>query len=283
MSKFKEYMNKFKIKTIFTYIILGIWAIINLFPLYWLFTFSLKSNKEIFGGNVIGLPKEWMWSNFHRALTIGRVGRYFLNSVIVTGITILLTVIFAAMATYALIRLVWKGRKTFNNVFMLGLTIPIHAAILPIFLVLSKLKMLSSYQALIVPYVGFALSMAILIFSGFMSGIPRELDEAACIDGCGVYGIFFRIILPLLKPAISTVAIFTYLQAWNELMFAVVFIRDSDYNTLTVGIQSLQGTFSTEWGPIGAALLITTVPTLLLYAFMSKKIQQSLMAGAIKG
>ena len=93
MSKFKEYMNKFKIKTIFTYIILGIWAIINLFPLYWLFTFSLKSNKEIFGGNVIGLPKEWMWSNFHRALTIGRVGRYFLNSVIVTGITILLTVI----------------------------------------------------------------------------------------------------------------------------------------------------------------------------------------------
>ena len=251
MSKFKEYMNKFKIKTIFTYIILGIWAIINLFPLYWLFTFSLKSNKEIFGGNVIGLPKEWMWSNFHRALTIGRVGRYFLNSVIVTGITILLTVIFAAMATYALTRLVWKGRKTFNNVFMLGLTIPIHAASLPIFLVLSKLKMLSSYQALIVPYVGFALSMAILIFSGFMSGIPRELDEAACIDGCGVYGIFFRIILPLLKPAISTVAIFTYLQAWNELMFAVVFIRDSDYNTLTVGIQSLQGTFSTEWGPIG--------------------------------
>lgn len=283
MSKFKKYVDKFKIKTILTYIILGIWAIINMFPLYWLFTFSLKSNKEIFGGNVIGLPKEWMWSNFHKALTIGRIGRYFLNSVIVTGITILLTVIFAAMATYALTRLVWKGRKTANSIFMLGLTIPIHAAILPIFLVLSKLKMLNSYQALIIPYVGFALAMAILIFSGFMSGIPRELDEAACIDGCSVYGIFFRIILPLLKPAISTVAIFTYLQAWNELMFAVVFIRDSNYNTLTVGIQSLEGTFSTEWGPIGAALLITTIPTLLLYAFMSKKIQESLMAGAIKG
>ncbi|MDQ2086061.1 carbohydrate ABC transporter permease [Herbivorax sp. ANBcel31] len=283
MEKFKKVISKFKIKTIFTYTALSIWALINIFPLYWLFTFSLKSNSEIFGGNVIGLPKEWMWSNFHRALTVGNVSRYFINSVIVTGITIVITVIFAAMATYALTRLIWKGRKSANNIFMLGLTIPIHAAILPIFVVLSNLKMLNTYQALIVPYVGFALAMAILIFSGFMAGIPKELDEAACIDGCSVYGIFFRIILPLLKPAISTVAIFTYLQAWNELMFAVVFIRSSDYRTLTVGIQSLEGTFSTEWGPIGAALLITTIPTLILYAFMSKKIQKSLMEGAIKG
>ena len=276
-------MGKFKIKTIFTYIILSIWAIINLFPLYWLFTFSLKNNKEIFGGNIIGLPKEWMWSNYLKALTIGRVGRYFLNSVIVTGITILLTVIFAAMATYALTRLVWKGRKSANNIFMLGLTIPIHAAILPIFIVLSKLKMLSSYQALIIPYVGFALSMAILIFSGFMSGIPRSWMRLPALTDAGYMEYFLELYYLFLKPAISTVAIFTYLQAWNELMFAVVFIRDSNYKTLTVGIQSLEGTFSTEWGPIGAALVITTIPTLLLYAFMSKKIQQSLMAGAIKG
>ncbi|TYQ14829.1 UNVERIFIED_CONTAM: raffinose/stachyose/melibiose transport system permease protein [Acetivibrio alkalicellulosi] len=279
----KRAINKINIKNIFTYGILGIWTIINLFPLYWLLTFSLKNNREIFGENVIGLPREWVWSNYTRALTIGSVGRYFFNSMFVTGVTILLTVIFATMATYALTRLVWKGRKAANNIFMLGLTVPIHAAILPIFLVLNKLEWLNSYQALFIPYTGFALTMAILICGGFMASIPRELEEAACIDGCSVYGIFFRIILPLLKPAIATISIFTYLAAWNELMFAVVFIRDKDYRTLTVGIQSLQGTFSTEWGPIGAALVIATIPTLILYIFMSKKIQESLISGAIKG
>lgn len=265
------------------YIILIFWTIVSLFPIYWMFTFSLKSNKEIFGENIIGLPKEWLWSNYTQALTTGNMGQYFVNSLIVTGITIALTVIFALMATYALTRLVWKGRKKVNNIFMLGLTVPIHAAILPVFIILRNLKMTNSYQALIIPYVAFALAMAIMISASFISNIPTELEEAACIDGCSVYGIFFRIICPLMKPALSTIAIFTFLQAWNELMFAVIFISDSKYRTLSVGIQALSGAYTTEWGPIGAGLVIATFPTLIIYCFMSRKIQESLMAGAIKG
>ncbi len=266
-----------------SYIILIFWTIICVFPLYWMFTFSLKENSEIFGKNVIGLPEKWLFSNYKEAMQVGNMGKYFFNSAIVTGLTILFTVIFALMACYALTRMKWRGRELANNIFMLGLTVPIHAAILPVFLILRSVKMTNSYQALIVPYTAFALAMAIMIFGSFMSNIPEELEESACIDGCGTFGIFFKIMLPLMLPAISTVAIFTFLQAWNELMFAVIFISDSDYRTLPVGIQTLCGSYTTKWGPIGAALCIATFPTLLVYSFMSKKIQESLIAGAVKG
>ena len=245
--------------------------------------FSLKDNSEIFGSNVIGLPKHWLWSNYKKALIAGNMGLYFFNSCVVTGLTILFTILFSLMAAYALERMIWKGRKQVNALFMLGLTVPIHAAILPIFIILRKFHMLNSYQSLIVPYVAFALAMAIMICSSFMISIPVELEESACIDGAGIYKIFWVIICPLMKPAFASVAIFTFLQAWNELMFAIIYISDSKYRTLSVGIQSLSGAYTTDWGPIGAGLVIATFPTLIIYLFMSKKIQSSLMAGAIKG
>lgn len=262
---------------------LVIWTIIQIFPLYWLITFSLKENSEIFGQNIIGLPRNWVWKNYSSILVGGKMGAYFLNSVFVTACTIVITIIASLLATYALNRMVWRGRKTMNNLFMLGLTVPIHAAILPVFLILGKLKMTNSYQALIIPYAAFALAMAILISSSFMENIPKELEEAAFIDGCSIYGIFGRIILPMMTPALSTIAIFTYLQAWNELMFAVIFISDSKYRTLSVGIQNLSGSYTTAWGPIGAALVIATIPTIIIYIFMSSKIQESLIIGSVKG
>ncbi len=266
-----------------TYIILILWAIIQMFPIYWMFTFSLKDNAEIFGENMLGLPKHWLWSNYADALKVGNIGRYFLNSVIVSGLTIVITTLAALMATYALTRLVWKGQKTVNNLFMLGITVPIHAAILPVFLILRQLKWTNTYQALVFPYSAFAVSMAILIASGFIVSIPREMEEAACLDGCNVYQIFWKIILPMMKPCLSTMAIYIFLQAWNELMFAVIFISDPLYRTLPVGIQTLAGSYTTKWGPIGAALVMATFPTLILYCFLSGKIQESMAAGAVKG
>ena len=263
-------------------ILLLFWTFVQIFPLYWMLTFSLKSNKEIFGTNVIGLPKEWLWSNYTTALQTGNMFKYLLNSTIVTSATILITVLAATAATYALTRMVWRGRKTVNSIFMLGITIPINAVILPVFLILSKLH-ITNYWALIIPYSAFALSMAILISSSFMQGIPKELEEAACLDGCNVFGIFWHVILPLMRPALATLSIFIFLQAWNELMYAVIFISDSNYRTITVGIQNLSGSFTTDWGPIGAALVVATFPVLLIYAFFSSKIQESLVSGSIKG
>ena len=265
------------------YIGLLLWAVVNLFPVYWMFTFSLKSNDEIFGKNVAGLPWEWRWSNYASAMKTGNMPRYFMNSIIVTVATIVIALIAALMASYALTRIVWKGRKMMNSFFMLGITIPIHASIVPVFVTLSRLKMLNSYMALILPYSAFSLAMAILICSGFMSDIPKELDEAACIDGCGLWRTFIFVIAPLMKPAIATIGIYTFLQCWNELMFANIFNSKDELKTLPVGIQALSGQYTTEWGPIGAALVIATFPTLLAYVFLSKRIQDSFIAGAVKG
>lgn len=275
--------GKKTVKETIVYLVLGIWALINLFPVYWMFTFSLKSNKEIFGENVIGLPKEWLWSNYEKAMKVGNIFRYFLNSTLIAVVTIAIVMMVALMATFALTRFIWKGRKMMNSFLMLGLTIPIHASIVPIYVTLSRLHLLNSYISLIVPYAAFSLAMAVLICTGFMEGIPMELDEAACIDGCGTFRIFFQIIVPLMKPAVATVSIYTFLQCWNELMFANIFVSDTAHKTLPVGVQALSGQYLTEWGPVGAAMVLATFPMLIFYIFFSKKIQDSFIAGAIKG
>jgi raffinose/stachyose/melibiose transport system permease protein len=213
----------------------------------------------------------------------GKVGIYLLNSIIVTAMTILFTVLASTMATFAMQRMRWKLSKVAMSILLVGMMIPIHAALLPVFVVMRNLKLINTIWSLIIPYTGFAIPMGIMIISGILDGIPRELDESACIDGCSIYRLFFSIILPLLRPAIATCAIFTFLQSWNELMMAVTFISKDEAKTLTVGIQSMAGQYLTEWGPIGAALMVATIPTLLLYFMLSSQVQKSLVAGAVKG
>ena len=265
------------------YILLSFWALVQLFPLYWVLTFSLKNNAEIFAGNPVALPKVWRWGNYKAVFSQDHMLRYLFNSVAVTAVTILIVAVCALMATYALSRMVWRGRGVMRSVYMLGLAIPMHAALLPVYLMLRDMKLNDTYLSLILPYSAFALAMAILIFSGFIAGIPRELEESACIDGCNIYGIFFRIIVPLMAPAISVVAIFTFLQCWNELLFASVYISSPEYKMLTVGVMQMSGQFRTEWGPIGAGLVVATLPTLILYVILSEKVQKSLVVGAVKG
>ena len=258
-------------------------ALIQVFPLFWLFTFSLKDNSEIFGGNIAGLPQHWRFENYATAFFQANVLQYFLNSVLVTVATILITVILGATTAYAVERMRWKGRKALMNGILLGMMVPIHAVLLPLFIVLSKTKMLNTYWALIVPYVAFGIPLAVYLFSSFMQSIPTEMEEAAAIDGCGIYRIFFRIILPLIRPAVATVSIFTFISSWNELMFAVTFISKQEYKTLTVGIMSMVGAYTTKWGEIGAGLMIATIPTILIYLLLSEQVQKSLVAGAVKG
>ena len=280
---YSKLSGKHSLNKTFVYFILILWAIISIFPVYWMLTFSLKTNAEIFGENVAGLPRNWVWQNYVKAFHTGNMPRYFLNSLIVAIATIFITLTASVMATYAITRLRWKGRKRMNSFFMLGLTIPIHASIVPLYTTLAKIKLLDTLWALIIPYSAFSLAMGILVCTGFMGDIPYDLDEAAMLDGCGTWGTFFRIIVPLMRPAVATVGIYTFLQCWNELMFANVFINSDKWRTLPVGVQSLSGQYTTDWGPIGAALSIATIPTLIFYIFMSKKIQDSFVAGAVKG
>ncbi len=258
-------------------------AVIQVFPLFWLLGFSLKDNNEIFGGNIAGLPQNWRFSNYASAFNQANVLQYLVNSILVTAATILITIVLAATAAYAIQRMIWKGRNIAMKGILVGMMVPIHAVLLPLFIVLSKIKLLNTYWALIIPYVAFGLPLAVYLFSSFMVSIPREMEEAAAIDGCNIYKLFFRVMLPLIRPAIATVSIFTFISSWNELMFAVTFINKQEYKTLTVGIMSMVGAYTTKWGEIGAGLMIATVPTVAIYLLLSDQVQNSLVAGAVKG
>lgn len=276
-------MNKKKLKSIPKFTILLLIAITQIFPLYWLITFSLKSNTEIFGENVIGLPKVWRWDNYVTALSYSNLIRYFLNSVLYTVVTVAVAGVIAAMAAYAVSRMIWKMRNIVYGLFMIGIMIPAQAALLPLFQILDKLGLKGGYLGLMIPYIAGALPMSIMILVGFYRGIPREMEEAAYIDGCGIFKCFVQIILPMVKPAIATASIFTFLGTWNELMLANTFVDSDTYRTLPVGIMSLAGQYSTEWGLIGAGMVIATLPTIIIYFFLSKQVQESLVVGAVKG
>ncbi len=285
--------NKFLKALIYCGLVL--WLLIDLFPLYYLFTFSLKSSAEITGTNVIGLPKEWLWSNYSRVFGLGKkvdgkrlffanggIEKCFSNSLLIAVATIVICLVAALMATYAITRIVWRGRETLNSILMLGITIPMHVALYPIYASFSKMGILRSYSSLIIPYAAFSLSMAVMVCTGFMNDIPKELDESACIDGCGLWGTFFHIIVPLMKPALATMGIYIFLTCWNEFMFASVFGDEAHY-TLPVFVSNLKGSNITDWGLVGAGLLLATFPMLIVYVFMSRRIQESFMVGAVKG
>jgi raffinose/stachyose/melibiose transport system permease protein len=284
-SKAMKSANKpFKsVKSIVVLVALCLFALIQLFPLFWLLTFSFKDNFEIFGGNVLGLPQVWRISNYITALTAGNVTIYFMNSVIVTICTIVIASLLICTTSYAIARMRWRFRGVALVYFLLGMMVPIHATLLPLFMVLKKMHLLNNYLSLILPYVAFAIPMGILIMTGFLESIPRELEEAACIDGCSIYKMFAKLILPLMRPAISTISIFIYMNSWNELMFANTFINGDRLKTLPVGIFSMVNENSTEWGPIGAGLVIATLPTIIMYIAFSEQVQNSLIVGAVKG
>ena len=265
------------------YLFLGLFALIQVYPLIYLFLFSLKSNAEIFQGNVTGLPENWLWSNYNAVLGNSDMPLYIFNSLIVTALTVIGVVILGGAAGYAIQRMKWKLSKLVLTIFLLGIMIPYHSALLPLFIILRNMNLLDSYAALVIPYVAFGLPVSIYIFTGFYKSIPYEMEESACLEGCSIYQAFSKIILPMVQPAIVTIAIFTYRNAWNELMFAVSFISKKAYKTIPVGIMALSGRYTTQWGPIGASMLIAVLPSLLLYMILSKKVQESIRAGALKG
>ncbi len=271
------------VRSFFKYLVLIVVALVQLFPLYWLFTFSLKSNMELFGDNLMGLPQAPRWENYAFVFETGNVGTYLLNSTIVTVVSIAISTVLATMAAYAISRMKWKLSGGALLLFLAGMMIPLHAVLVPLLILLTRTGLTNTYWALILPYTVFALPMAIYIFVGFFNTIPKEMEEAACIDGLNIYGIFIRIMVPLIKPAIATVAIFTYLSCWNELMFATSFMGGDAHATITVGVMNMAGRYAANWGRIGAGLAVATLPTIVLYTMLSKQIQKSFTTGALKG
>lgn len=259
------------------------WAAVQIYPLIWLVFFSFKSNEEIFGGNIAGPPIVWKVENYKNALMGGNVFCYLFNSVWVSMFVVIVACILIATSAYALSRMRWKFKKIVYWIFISGMTIPLHATLLPLFLLFRKMHIINNPLSILIPYIVFALPTGILILTNAYASLPIEMEESACIDGCNIYQLFWKIMFPLVKPTVAAIALFTFLSSWNELMFAMTFISDPKWKTLTVGLQSLSGMFYTEWGPIGAGMVVATAPVLIIYLLLNRQVQNALIMGAVKG
>lgn len=265
------------------YVVLIILAIFQIFPIVWLFLFSLKNNQEVFNMSPLSFPADPKWENYVRVWTEGNISQYFLNSVVYTVSAVVLTVLLASMVTFAITRMNWKLNKLVLGLFMVGLMIPVHSTLIPLFNTFSKLNLIDNPLSIILSYTAFNLPITIMILLGFYQTLPKEVEEAAVMDGASVHRIFFRISLPMSMPVMATASIINMIYNWNEFVFVNTFISSEKYKTLTVGIQNFIGQYTTDWGAIGATLMISILPILLAFLVMSNRIVEGIAAGSVKG
>lgn len=271
-----------KLGYILLYVCLAIVAIFQFFPILWLFTFSLKTNQEIFAGNPFAIPLDLEWVNYLKVFE-GGIGTYFWNSVWITAVATILTVLVASMATFAITRMRWKLSGLILGLIMVGLMIPIHSALIPLYNMFLNVNLIDNPLSIVITYTAYNLPITVMILLGFYTTIPREIEEAAIIDGSSVTKMFFRIILPISAPIMSTTVIINMIYNWNEFVFVNTFISSDRFKTLTVGIQNFIGQYMTDWGAIGATLVISVLPIIIAFLFFSNKIMEGLSTSAVKG
>ncbi|OMF38040.1 sugar ABC transporter permease [Paenibacillus sp. FSL H8-0548] len=258
-------------------------AAMQLFPLVWLLFFSLKNNQEVFNLPPLSLPMNPRWENYAKVWSSGNIDVYFFNSVWITVAATLLTVVLGSLVTYAVTRMKWKGSSFVLGLFMVAMMIPVHSTLIPLFSLFSKVGLTDHPLSLILTYVAFNMPITIMILLGFYYALPKEVEEAAIIDGCSVNRMFIQIVFPMTSSVIATTAIINMIYNWNEFIFVNTFISSDNYKTLTVGVQNFIGQYTTDWGAIGATLMISILPILITFLFLSNRIVEGIAAGSVKG
>jgi len=248
------------------------------FPVVWMGYSSLKTNAEIYQ-KPWGLPERPVWENLTEAWQVGGLGRYVGNSVLVTASAVLLIVFAASLCGYACARLPFRGKNWIQSLFLLGLVLPIQAAVIPLYYLLKQIGLLNHRAALILPYAAWGLPIAMFIFRGFFAQIPKEYDEAGRIDGCGEFSLYWKIFLPLCKPAAGTVALFSALSCWNELLMAVLFVQDDALKTLPVGLLAFFGYRQADYSLLLSGLTLVTLPMLGVYFALQRTLMKGLTGG----
>ena len=265
------------------WILIIFFAVYTLFPLIWLVISSLKTNLEFMAGNPFSLPAVPQWQNYTNALSVAGLGRMLLNSVFVGLMATLVNVIVASMGAYCISRFRFSGRENLFTLFTAGILVPLNALMVPYFLIINKLGLYNTYGGMILLYCAIGIPMSTFLIRGLMDSIPLELEEAAYIDGCGFFGRFFHIILPLSRTGIVTAATFEFLTCWNEFVFANLIVSSDKLRTIQVGIRYFTNQFSTDYVSMYAAIVISIVPSILGYILFQEQIIAGMTSGAVKG
>lgn len=269
-------------KQIFFYVFVIIFVGIIVLPFLWQFLTSVKPMSEI-----SAIPAKWIPSKlniqyYFNVFEKHPFAKYLLNSFVVASLTTVLSILIGASAAYALSRLRFRGKKLMLMAILSISMFPTIATLSPIYLLLKELRLLNTYAGLVIPYITFALPLSIWLLTNFFAQLPRGFEEAAAIDGCSRAGIFFRIMLPLIKPAIFSVALIVFINSWNEYIYALTFMTNDLMRTVPVGIAMFPSNYEIPWGDMAAASVIVTVPLIILVLIFQKRIIAGLTSGGVK-
>ncbi|WP_138944873.1 carbohydrate ABC transporter permease [Plantibacter sp. M259] len=270
-------------RTILTVTVVAI-VLVQVYPLVWLLLTSFRTAADFAGGNPFALPSEWTLDNYARAFSTGNLGLNIVNSLIVTLGSSALIVIAGMMAAYALQVLGFRFSGLVRGLFLLGIIVPVQIALVPLFIDYSQVGLLDTHLSMIIPLAAFALPMAVYLFSSFYEYIPREMYEAASLDGAGPYRIFGQITFPLSVNTIITVVLVNSIFIWNDFIFANTFVLSDGLKTIPLGLQNYIGAMgNTDWTATFAAVCVTVTPLLLVFLVLNKAMISGLESGATKG
>jgi ABC-type glycerol-3-phosphate transport system permease component len=254
-----------------------------LFPIYYVAITSLKPRSEIYTRTPDLWPSHPQWHQYTRVLGEGHVGRALVNSLIIAGATTLICVVVAGMAAYALARLDIPLKRTLLMLILTTQMFPLVVLIIPLFVLMRNADLIGTYQGLVITYLAFTVPLAIWIMRGFIVTIPEELEHAAMIDGATRVGAMFRVILPIAGPGLVATATLSFIAAWNEFMLALTFMNEEQRKTLPLVLQSFVGRGDTDWGAVMATSVIYTLPVVIFFLLLRKRLMLGMTAGAVKG
>ncbi|TVY11187.1 carbohydrate ABC transporter permease [Paenibacillus cremeus] len=255
----------------------------TLLPIYWAVVTSLKLEKDITQIPLRYWPKQLTFENYIVAWNNVGFSKFFMNSVFVSAFTVVIVLISSLLVGYALSRYKFKGKNAFLILLLCTQFVPGAMLLIPLFMIFKHLGLTSNLLSLIITYSTFQLPFNSILMSGFISNIPEQLEEAAMVDGCSRLKAVFVVILPILLPGVVATTVFTFISAWNEFLFALMFISKPAFFTLPVGLRYMQGEFDIHYGALAAGSLISLLPAVILFTIVQKYLVQGMSAGAVKG
>ena len=264
------------------FVILSLFAVTCLFPMLWLMLASFKTNAELYT-SPWSIPSILSFANYESAIVRGHVLQYFGNSIIIALCVVVLGVLLCSMASYAIVRMTWKLSRLVLRTFLIGMSIPVYAMIVPLFSMFNQIGLYNTRLSVVIAHIAINFPIGIFILSGFMGTIPREMEEAAVIDGCSIGELFIHVILPVIRSCTVTVAVIVFISVWNDLLLPQIFLTDKNKMTLPVGLTEFQGQYSTDYASMIAAVVITVIPSIVVYILLHRNIMEGMVAGAVKG
>lgn len=268
---------------ILKFIFLSLFLVFTVFPLYWIFITSLKPSKDMFSFPIQYWPETITFENYINIFQISNFNIYIMNSLILSIVAAFFSLVIATLSGYVLARFEFKGKTQVIFAFLITQMIPIFIGLAPLYLLMSKLQLLNKLPSLMLVYTVMMIPFCTVIMKGFFERIPSSLEEAAMIDGCSRLTALFKVIIPVMLPGIAATFIFAFVQSWNELFLAIMFIDKEEAKTIPVAMNSFITKFDIDWGAMSAATVLSVIPTLILFAFAQKYIVEGMTQGSVKG